>query len=363
VAQIGLLFVAGFGSSLVLGTFVGSLADRLGRKANCLAFAVMYTCSCLLTHSTSIEWLFAGRILGGISTSILNTAFEAWMVSEHNRHKFNPEWIGSTFSVAIFGSGVSAILAGLVASPLVASYGVNAPFDLSAACLVAGGVLTAVTWSENYGSGDREASSDIMASMTKAWSVLRTNGKVAAIGITQSLFEAAMYIFVFFWTPALEKSNSTGNLPHGIVFSIFMVCVMIGSKLFESFVTMRALETWSYMVFATAGVALAVPVVVSNHWIQLAALCVFEACCGVYFPLIAVLRGKFIPEEVRATLMNFFRVGLNAIVLIVLGRADVLGTQSSFALCALFLGGAVLPQLSIRANTVTPGDGEDEAEA
>ena len=36
--QIGVLFIAGFGSSMVLGTFVGSLADRFGRKTCCIAF-------------------------------------------------------------------------------------------------------------------------------------------------------------------------------------------------------------------------------------------------------------------------------------------------------------------------------------
>jgi MFS family permease len=30
--KIAFLFVAGFGSSMVAGTFVGSLADRVGRK-------------------------------------------------------------------------------------------------------------------------------------------------------------------------------------------------------------------------------------------------------------------------------------------------------------------------------------------
>ncbi len=46
--------------------------------------------------------------------------------------------------------------------------------------------------------------------------------------------------------------------------------------------------------------------------------CVFEICCGVYFPSIGTMRGKFIPEEVRSTIMNIFRIGLNLIVVLVL---------------------------------------------
>ncbi len=40
--QIGQLFIAGFGSSMVFGTIVGSLADRYGRKLNCIIFVVLY---------------------------------------------------------------------------------------------------------------------------------------------------------------------------------------------------------------------------------------------------------------------------------------------------------------------------------
>ena len=46
--------------------------------------------------------------------------------------------------------------------------------------------------------------------------------------------------------------------------------------------------------------------------------CVFEVCCGVYVPSLGTMRGKFVPEEVRSTIMNIFRIGLNLIVVLVL---------------------------------------------
>jgi hypothetical protein len=69
----------------------------------------------------------------------------------------------------------------------------------------------------------------------------------------QSLFEAAMYTFVFMWTPALS-AGATGNeklthmictetqidadgnpvvLPFGLIFACYMVCIMIGSSGFN----------------------------------------------------------------------------------------------------------------------------------
>ena len=63
-----------------------------------------------------------------------------------------------------------------------------------------------------------------------------------------------------------------------------------------------------------------------SHRLCLAAFCVFELCCGIYFPCMGVMRGKYIPEEVRATMMNIFRVGLNLVVVLVL--ANVRGCLS-----------------------------------
>lgn len=37
----------------------------------------------------------------------------------------------------------------------------------------------------------------------------------------QSLFEGSMYTFVFLWTPALSPTGE--HLPHGMIFSCFMV--------------------------------------------------------------------------------------------------------------------------------------------
>jgi hypothetical protein len=45
------------------------------------------------------------------------------------------------------------------------------------------------------------------------------------LGLMQSLFEGAMYTFVFMWTPALAAASppSMGTLPFGLIFACFMV--------------------------------------------------------------------------------------------------------------------------------------------
>ena len=55
----------------------------------------------------------------------------------------------------------------------------------------------------------------------------------------------------------------------------------------------------------------------SSHLLQLIALCGFEACCGIYFPLQGSIHAKYVPGELRATIMNLYRVGQNGACLFV----------------------------------------------
>eukprot|EP00435_Cladocopium_sp_Y103_P029883 s1988_g7.t1 len=65
------LFVAGFGSSAVFGTFVGSLADKYGRRNFAGLYCLLYLLSCLTKHFKAYWMLMIGRITGGIATSLL----------------------------------------------------------------------------------------------------------------------------------------------------------------------------------------------------------------------------------------------------------------------------------------------------
>jgi MFS family permease len=133
------------------GTFIGGFADKYGRKFNCILFCVLYGLSCLTKHSSSFYLLLVGRLLGGVATSILYSAFETWMISEHKSNGFDVEWMQDTFSTMTFGSGLVAIIAGLVASVVASNIGMVAPFDVSFLLLAGGGIIIFSTWKENYG--------------------------------------------------------------------------------------------------------------------------------------------------------------------------------------------------------------------
>ena len=76
------LFVCGFGSSMIVGTIVGGLADKLGRKGMCILYSVTYITACCTKLVPEYWTLMLGRFLSGVSTSLLFSVFESWMVCE-----------------------------------------------------------------------------------------------------------------------------------------------------------------------------------------------------------------------------------------------------------------------------------------
>lgn len=119
---------------------MGNLADRYGRRIACLTFCVLYASSCFTVLTTNISILFVGRILGGISATLLFSVFETWLVAEYNRLGFGKIEGASSLS-SIFGimstlNGIAAIVSGVLSEGLVAVTGSRrAPFMGSAACL------------------------------------------------------------------------------------------------------------------------------------------------------------------------------------------------------------------------------------
>eukprot|EP00698_Gefionella_okellyi_P016385 TRINITY_DN4688_c0_g1_i4.p1 TRINITY_DN4688_c0_g1~~TRINITY_DN4688_c0_g1_i4.p1 ORF type:complete len:428 (-),score=75.01 TRINITY_DN4688_c0_g1_i4:31-1314(-) len=335
-AEIAQLFVAGFGSSMIFGTIVGAVADKFGRKLNCVLFGVLYSIACLTKLVNSYWVLMIGRLLSGVATSILFSAFESWMVHEHHAQHFAESWLGGTFSLSTTCNGVVAVVAGLVAGFAADNFGAVSPFMISLLLLIIATVLVSTWWTENYG----DTKLEVQETLQHAIQAVTSDSRVLLLGLVQSLFEAAMYTFVFMWTPAV---NAAGGMPLGLIFAIFMICTIIGSLIFGYAMTRgytpEAIETTNMLV---STVVFLVPVFSTNVYLLLACFFVFEACVGVHFPAAGTLRSRIIPEQSRAGVMNMFRVPLNLMVILVLLKIKALSQRIVFLLCACWLAVAWL---------------------
>eukprot|EP01103_Thecamoeba_quadrilineata_P021612 TRINITY_DN9994_c0_g1_i1.p1 TRINITY_DN9994_c0_g1~~TRINITY_DN9994_c0_g1_i1.p1 ORF type:complete len:439 (+),score=64.06 TRINITY_DN9994_c0_g1_i1:40-1356(+) len=333
--EIGLLFVTGFGSSMIFGTIVGSLADKYGRKSSCMLYGILYGASCLTKHFNSFPILMFGRLLGGVATSILYSGFEAWMICQHHKNNFDSSWLSGTFSMAIFGNGFIAILSGIVANFMKDSFGFVAPFDTSLFLLICGTIVIYMTWEENFGN----SSIDVSSTINNGYQALFQDRKIILLGLIQSLFEGSMFTFVFMWTPALSADREDAGLalPHGWIFASFMVSVMIGSSLFRVLAAIYPIESFMRYVFLLSTLCLSTPIFIQQEFFLMLSFLVFEMCVGMFWPAVGTMRSKYVPEETRATIMNFFRIPLNGMVVLILYNVGNLSTMQVFSFCGVFM--------------------------
>ncbi|CAB3405720.1 unnamed protein product [Caenorhabditis bovis] len=347
--QIEILFIAGFGSSLIFGTFIGSIADKFGRRNNCLMYAILYGGSCITKHFGNINVLMIGRFLGGVATSILYSAFESWLIYEHNTRGFSENLLGTIFSNAALGNSLIAIASGVAAQFVADIFGFVAPFDLALSVLLIMAVIIMNTWPENYGNEKAE----VQESFQKAVAIIREDPNVFCLGLVQSLFEGSMYTFVLEWTPALTLAAHGDPIQHGYIFAAFMVATMIGSSIFKLLQKRQKPEDFMRYVLMLAAVCLSMPIVApDNLGLVFAGFLLFEVCVGIFWPSMGCLRGAYVSEETRSTTLNLFRIPLNLIVIFILLKNFTM--ISIFKICVFFLFAAALAQhyLYIRSESM-----------
>lgn len=400
--SIAVLFVAGFGSSMVFGTFMGGLADAGGRKKFTIFFAIIYALSCLTKHFKDFKVLMLGRLLGGVATSLLFSVFDSWLIKSHAAQGCS-SYLSNAFATAQYGNSIIAIMAGLMANhaaeitklepvnevvnqndgdAVLYMGGYLNPFDMAFVALVVCGVLAMVLWDENYGeekqnkhedSFNQNDENDRDAKKATRWYDAFTNAFFTTInskeilytGLICSLFEGSMYIFVFMWTPAM-KAKTTGDIPFGLVFATFMVGCMAGSSIFSVLITKMKNEKIGIIAFGIATGTFILMALAPTDTLAMVAFLLFELTVGIYFPMMGTMKSGIVPESKRTAIYNLYRIPLNFIVLFSL--LTDLSPKQSFGLCTVMMGTALLLQTKLvehqrtfykaSASTSASGDGK-----
>ena len=119
---------------MTAGTLVGSFTDRCGRRNGCVLCGLAFAFTCITAHSDDLVVLLLGRVTAGIASTLLHSAFEAWLVSEAERvggpsQKLN--LVSEVLSSQTSMSSSIAIVSGAVATYVVNLFGVTGACDLS----------------------------------------------------------------------------------------------------------------------------------------------------------------------------------------------------------------------------------------
>jgi MFS transporter, DHA1 family, tetracycline resistance protein len=182
---VGLLFASFSACQLISGPILGRLSDRHGRKP-VLLLSQVGTCTGLLMMGLSdrLEWLFAGRMLDGLTAGNLSIA-QAYIADvtlpEHRTKSFG--LIGIAFGLGfLIGPAASGLLA--------ARHGYHAPLfaaaGLSAFSVVLTGVLLPKTPPKLSGASDADVNKDRLsvpgrAGSVGAWASPAARGRLAEL--------------------------------------------------------------------------------------------------------------------------------------------------------------------------------------
>ena len=123
-----------------------------------------------------------------------------------------------------------------------------------------------------------------------------------------------MYTFVFMWTPALKtpeesKAETTGEPLEvstaqylGLIFAVFMVCVMVGSSIFKLIAGQRKnLYKIPLLMHSIAFLSMAITTYMyESKFVVYMMFLVFETTVGIFYPAYGVIKSEKIPGELES---------------------------------------------------------------
>ncbi|UNI24055.1 hypothetical protein JDV02_009834 [Purpureocillium takamizusanense] len=322
--SVALLYAAGFVSGAASAPMVGQLADRFGRRLACQIYCFAACTSCSLILRDSLSLLLLGRVFGGISTTLLFSVFEAWMIAEFHRQGLDRS---GTSLDQIFGrmtlvSSTVAIVAGVVGNILVEATGTRLwPFAVSSLSAVVAFCTMSVLWQENY--GIVPVGKGLIICLLHGARQALSNRRIAALGLASCCLEGAMYLFVFFWSAALKSARvrirPDEDVPYGLIFSCFMCSMALGSLISQTVNGVSSAKTAAtnlVIAMLAASASLSGAAVLDNEPLLFWSFCLLEFCFGIYFPAMAALKSQFIEDDFRGAVYSSLRLPLNLFVVI-----------------------------------------------
>jgi len=149
--SVASLYSLGFMSGVLSSPFTGAFVDKFGRKKAAILYCVLEMIINYMEQHSFLMGLVLSRIVGGITTNLLCSCFEAWLVTEHRKREFEEETIEIILRDSGIVSNSAAIISGFLAHWLASSLGPVGPFQGAVATTFLALVLVCTLWTENYG--------------------------------------------------------------------------------------------------------------------------------------------------------------------------------------------------------------------
>ena len=354
--SVASLYCLGFVTGALASPITGPLVDRLGRKRSAILYCVLEISINMLEQYPILSGLIVSRMVGGITTNLLSTVFDAWLDTEYRRRGLAKEGYEIIMRDSVIVSNLAAIGSGYLAHVLAERYGPVGPFEGAVTFTSIAMIVVMFVWTENYGCGEDQQMKGMREFLGDAVKAFKRDKRILRVGIIQGLTCASIQIFIFLWSPALRhfaKSAQEGTLgldaagepAYGLIFGAFMAAGVVGglaapavrrfaTRLLSPFtgpncvtvevegaekVRPMAVELLSATCYILSAVLLLAPCLLPGEGthsfsICLAAFLVYEFMVGLYLPCEGVIRSIYFPAEGRASIMTLPRIIVNCAV-------------------------------------------------
>jgi MFS family permease len=400
--SVASLYALGFSSGAITSVFTGAIVDRIGRKKAVMIYCALEIFINYLEQYPVFLFLVISRVIGGITTNLLFTVFETWLVTEHRKRHFEEEKLTIILRDSNIVSNLAAILSGYIAHLLASAYGPVGPFEGAVGFTVIALVIVTLLWCENYGDETHTDSTSMRDHFASALKIIKGNPELSRLGLIHGLTEGSLQTFVFLWSPILQAVSSrsiqstlgldkNGEPAYGLIFGAYMLFGVLGgffepklrsgiNKILKSIIysstringycrencestnnedthideeKMAKLEV-NYLCagcYLLCSILFFVPCVVDFESpyafsIFLASFLLYELLVGVFIPSQGVVRSIYIPNESMCSIMNMLRFMTNIVVAFgVLMTNHIPLRFSFFALSSMMIMACIL-QLS-----------------
>jgi len=371
--------------------FIGAFVDKFGRKNAAILYCILEIIINYMEQYPILVGLVLSRVIGGITTNLLCSCFETWLITEHRQRGFAEDKLEVILRDSGIVSNSAAILSGFMAHILASTLGPVGPFQGAVASTFGALILVACLWSENYGDSGTQ-STTIYGHVSSAYNAIRKDYKISRIGLIQGLVEGSLQTFVFLWSPTLRQLatdlplgtigiDKNGEPAYGLIFGAFMTSAVLGGyvspilrknvskivsrnkndKSNEKFVAhgkdaneMDAIpvNVLCSLCYALGSMMLFVPCAVNKNSTYAFSFClvsflIYEFIVGVYVPSEGMIRSIYMPTESMCSTMNMLRIITNVLVAIGVFSTTFVPLTFSFGVLSTMMLFASVLQLSL----------------
>lgn len=380
--SVASLYCLGFFTGAVTAPITGPMIDRFGRKKMALLYCALEVGINSLEQFPFLSGLIVSRMVGGITTNLLSTVFEAWADTEYRKRGFSANQYETLMRDSVVVSNLAAIASGYLAHVLAEAMGPKGPFEGAVTCTALAFGVVFFLWTENYGSSRSTKASVANAFLELKDTVndIRADSRILRVCITQGLTMGSLHIFIFLWSPVLKDYamsvqgdqlglDAHGEPAYGLIFGAFMAAGVVGglcSPSVRKMVTLilspltkstvpevvtvdgegevrpMAVEFQAATCYILCAILLFVPVVLkvsdpSSFGIALFSFFCYEILVGIYFPCEGVIRSLYMPPGTRGSMMTIPRIIVNLAVAFGVISTELISRQTAMGIISLLM--------------------------